>query len=108
MSIPHQLTVKPLQNLLLGHFYCPSPPYPPQHSFLVGHRLIRQFTPVLALRGPFGVDVPLNFDITIIITHPHTLTRLYCISVTINIMLTCVCQPNYLQVVIHCLNLGDR
>ncbi len=26
--------------------------------------LIGQFTPVLALYGPFGVDVPLNFDIT--------------------------------------------
>ncbi len=27
-------------------------------------RLIGQFTPVLALYDPFGVDVPLNFDIT--------------------------------------------
>ena len=26
--------------------------------------LIGQFTPVLALYDPFGVDVPLNFDIT--------------------------------------------
>ncbi len=26
-------------------------------------RLIGQFTPVLALYDPFGVDVPLNFDI---------------------------------------------
>ncbi len=30
-------------------------------------RLIGQFTPVLALYDPFGVDVPLNFDIT----HSH-------------------------------------
>ncbi len=29
-------------------------------------RLIGQFTPVLALYDPFGVDVPLNFDIIII------------------------------------------
>ncbi len=29
-------------------------------------RLIWQFTSVLALSDPFGVDVPLNFDIIII------------------------------------------
>ncbi len=34
-------------------------------------RLTGQFTPVLALYDPFGVDVPLNFDIT------HSLTELY-------------------------------
>ncbi len=28
-----------------------------------------QFTPVLALYDPFGVDVPLNFDITHSLTH---------------------------------------
>ncbi len=27
-------------------------------------RLLGYFTPVLALYDPFGVDVPLNFDIT--------------------------------------------
>ena len=30
-------------------------------------RLIGQFTPVLALYDPFGVDVPLNFESIIII-----------------------------------------
>ncbi len=33
--------------------------------------LIRQLTPVLALYDPFGVTVPLNFDITHSLTHWH-------------------------------------
>ncbi len=37
--------------------------------------LIGQFTPVLALYDPFGVDVPLNFDIT------HSLHFIFFISV---------------------------
>ncbi len=32
-------------------------------------RLIGQFTPILALYDPFGVEVPLNFDIIIITTN---------------------------------------
>ncbi len=32
-------------------------------------RLVWQFTPVLALYDPFGVDVPLNLDITHSLTH---------------------------------------
>ncbi len=32
------------------------------------------FTPVLALYDPFGVDVPLNFDITHSVTHPPETT----------------------------------
>ncbi len=37
---------------------CSSQTVEPQHSFLV-------VSPVLALYDPFGVDVPLNFDIII-------------------------------------------
>ncbi len=42
-------------------------------------RLIGQFTPVLALYDPFGVDVPLNFDITHCVRHCGLLMLYLCI-----------------------------
>ncbi len=43
------------------------------YPFLVTlFRFTRQFTPVLALYDPFGVDVPLNFDIIIMFKNGNT------------------------------------